>query len=64
MEFIDWTWYRIIVPLIGLSILIFVHEWGHYWVARRNDVRVEVFSIGFGREIFGWTNEAGTRWKR
>ena len=63
MEFIDWTWNYIIVFLIVLSALIFVHEWGHYWVARRNGVRVEVFSIGFGPEVFGRTNEAGTRWK-
>ena len=63
MEFIDWTWNYIIVFLIVLSVLIFVHEWGHYWVARRNGVRVEVFSIGFGPEVTGWTNEAGTRWK-
>ena len=63
MEFIDWTWNYVIVFLIVLSVLIFVHEWGHYWVARRNGVRVEVFSIGFGPEVTGWTNEAGTRWK-
>ena len=63
MEFIDWTWNYIIVFLLVLSALIFVHEWGHYWVARRNSVRVEVFSIGFGPELYGWTNNAGTRWK-
>ena len=57
MEFIDWTWNYIIVFLIVLSVLIFVHEWGHYWVARRNGVRVEVFSIGFGPEVTGWTND-------
>lgn len=49
--------------LVVLTILVFVHEWGHYWVARRCGVRVETFSIGFGREIFGWTDKAGTRWK-
>ena len=63
MNFFDFTWNYIIVFLIVLTILIYVHEWGHYWVARRNGVRVEVFSIGFGPEVFGWTNEAGTRWK-
>jgi regulator of sigma E protease len=63
MGFFGFTWYFIVVFLIVLSILIYVHEWGHYWVAKRNGVRVEVFSIGFGPEIFGWTNEAGTRWK-
>ncbi len=46
-----------------LSVVVFVHEFGHYWVARRNGVRVEVFSIGFGPEIFGWNDGHGTRWK-
>lgn len=49
--------------LIVLSILVFVHELGHYWIARRNGVKVEVFSIGFGPELFGWTARSGTRWK-
>jgi regulator of sigma E protease len=49
--------------LIVLTVLVFVHELGHYWVARRNGVRIEVFSIGFGSELFGWTDRAGTRWK-
>ncbi|MEX0693421.1 MAG: RIP metalloprotease RseP [Rhodospirillales bacterium] len=49
--------------LLVLSIIVFVHEWGHYWVARRNGVRVEVFSIGFGPEIFGWHDKSGTRWR-
>ena len=49
--------------LIVLSILVFVHEWGHYIVARLCGVRVEVFSIGFGKEIFGWTDKKDTRWK-
>ncbi|MBL8806571.1 MAG: RIP metalloprotease RseP [Rhodospirillales bacterium] len=53
-----------VVPFIlVLSVLVFVHELGHFWVARRCGVKVEVFSIGFGREIFGWTDRAGTRWK-
>src|SRR3954449_9139347 len=53
-----------VVPfLIVLTVLVFVHELGHYWVARRCGVRVEVFSIGFGPELFGWYDKAGTRWK-
>ena len=63
MGIFGFTWYFIIVFLIVLSVLVYVHEWGHYWVAKRNGVRVETFSIGFGPEIFGWTNAAGTRWK-
>lgn len=49
--------------LVVLTVLVFVHELGHYWVARRCGVRVETFSIGFGPELFGWTDRAGTRWK-
>jgi len=49
--------------LCVLTVLVFVHELGHYLVARWNRVRVEVFSIGFGPELFGWTDRAGTRWK-
>lgn len=49
--------------LAVLTALVFVHELGHYLVARWNGVRVEVFSIGFGPEIFGWNDKAGTRWK-
>ncbi len=53
-----------IVPFLAvLTALVFVHELGHYLVARWNGVRVEVFSIGFGPEIFGWNDRAGTRWK-
>jgi regulator of sigma E protease len=49
--------------LIVLTVLVFVHELGHYLVARYNKVKIEVFSIGFGPEIFGWYDGAGTRWK-
>jgi regulator of sigma E protease len=53
-----------IVPfLVILTVLVFVHEFGHYFIARWNGVRVEVFSIGFGPELFGWWDRAGTRWK-
>jgi regulator of sigma E protease len=53
-----------LVPfLVVLTILVFVHELGHYLVARWNKVRIETFSIGFGPELFGWTDRAGTRWK-
>ena len=49
--------------LFILTVLVFVHEMGHYLLARRNGVRVEVFSVGFGPELFGWTDQAKTRWK-
>lgn len=53
-----------VIPfLIVLTILVFVHELGHYLIARYNKVKIEVFSIGFGPELFGWYDRAGTRWK-
>ncbi len=53
----------ILPVLVVLTILVFFHELGHYWVARKNGVRVEVFSIGFGPELFGWNDSHETRWK-
>jgi regulator of sigma E protease len=49
--------------LVIISIIVFLHEFGHYAAARLCGVKVEAFAIGFGKEIFGWTNKAGTRWK-
>jgi|TARA_B100000287_G_scaffold99074_1_gene91126 regulator of sigma E protease len=53
-----------VIPfLIILTILVFVHELGHYLAAIFNGVKVDVFSIGFGKELFGFTDNSGTRWK-
>ena len=56
-----------ITSLIGffvvLTPLIFIHELGHYFAAVRSGVKVEAFSIGFGPEIFGFTDKKNTRWK-
>lgn len=49
--------------ILVLSILVFVHEWGHYIVARMCGVHVNMFSIGFGKEIWGFNDKSGTRWK-
>jgi regulator of sigma E protease len=57
-------WTGWIIPfLFGLSVVVFFHELGHFLVARRCGVRVLVFSIGFGPELFGFTDRRGTRWK-
>jgi regulator of sigma E protease len=56
------VWY-VGIFLVVLTVLVFVHELGHYLIARRSGVRIEVFSIGFGPELFGWYDRAGTRWK-
>ena len=53
-----------IIPfLVLLGVLISIHEFGHYWAARRCGVRILAFSIGFGPELFGWTDRSGTRWR-
>ncbi|HZQ00582.1 MAG TPA: RIP metalloprotease RseP [Reyranella sp.] len=49
--------------VLVLTLLVFVHEFGHYWVGRRFGIHAEVFSIGFGPELLGWTDRNGTRWK-
>ena len=46
-----------------LGPLVLLHELGHYLVARMFDIKSDVFSIGFGKEVFGWTDSRGTRWK-
>ncbi|WP_341702488.1 RIP metalloprotease RseP [Ferrovibrio sp.] len=63
MEFVTNLASYIVPFVVVLTIIVFVHELGHYWVARRCGVRVEVFSIGFGPELFGWNDRNGTRWK-
>ena len=53
-----------IVPFIILIlIVVFIHEYGHYYFAKKYGVGVTDFSIGFGQEIFGWNDKSGTRWK-
>jgi regulator of sigma E protease len=49
--------------LVVLTVVVFIHELGHFWVGRLCGVGVTAFSIGFGRELFGWTDRHGTRWK-
>ncbi len=63
IEFLNHGLTYIVPFLVILTVLVFVHEFGHYLIARWNGVRVEVFSIGFGPEVFGWWDRAGTRWK-
>ena len=53
-----------IVPfLILILVVVFIHEYGHYYFARKYGVGVTDFSIGFGKELFGWNDKSGTRWK-
>ncbi len=63
MEFLAGIWNYVVVFLVILTIVVFIHEAGHFLVARYNGVKVEVFSIGFGPEIWGYTAKSGTRWR-
>lgn len=49
--------------VVVLSTIVFIHEFGHYIVAKWCGVKIEAFSIGFGKELFGYTDKSGTRWK-
>ena len=63
MDIVNLIWTNGLSFIFILSVIVFIHEMGHYLVARYNGVRIDVFSIGFGREIFGWNDSTGTRWK-
>ncbi len=56
--------FNFIIPFIILiTLVVFIHEYGHYYFARRYGVGVTDFSIGFGKELFGFKDKNGTRWK-
>lgn len=46
--------------IVALGILVFVHEYGHYWVAKKNGVKVLKFAVGFGKPIYTWRSKSGT----
>jgi regulator of sigma E protease len=48
---------------VVLTLIVFVHEMGHYLVARWNGIAIQTFSLGFGRELFGFNDRNGTRWR-
>jgi regulator of sigma E protease len=60
---IAWTPMGLPAFLFVITLVVFFHELGHFLVARYFGVTVEVFSVGFGKEIFGWNDKHGTRWK-
>ncbi|BAE51295.1 RIP metalloprotease RseP [Paramagnetospirillum magneticum] len=57
------VWYYVVIFLVILTVVVFVHELGHFLIARWNGVKVEVFSIGFGPEVWGRVAADGTRWR-
>ena len=46
-----------------ISVIVFVHEFGHYLLAKWAGVKIEVFSLGFGKELVGFNDRSGTRWR-
>jgi len=62
-EFFQWVWANGLAFVFILSVVVFIHELGHYLAAKRAGVRVEVFSLGFGPELWGWNDRSGTRWR-
>ncbi len=55
--------YYLLSFILVISVIVFIHEYGHYIVAKLCKVKIEVFSIGFGKECFGFNDRSGTRWK-
>jgi len=49
--------------ILAISLLVFIHEFGHYYVAKMFGVKIEEFSIGFGKELFSKIDKAGVKWK-
>ncbi len=62
-EFIYWLFSYILPFVAVLSVIVFVHEMGHYWVARWSGIAIHTFSVGFGPELVGRTDRLGTRWR-
>ena len=62
-ELLQFVWTNGLAFVFILMVVVFIHEFGHYWVARRAGVRIEVFSIGFGPELWGRNDRHGTRWR-
>ena len=55
--------FTLLVFVAVIGVLVFIHELGHYLAGRSFGVKADAFSIGFGRELLGWTDGQGTRWK-
>src|SRR5258706_11507643 len=62
-NFISWVGLGLPAFLFVITLVVFFHELGHFVVARLCGVAVDVFSIGFGRELIGFNDRKGTRWR-
>jgi regulator of sigma E protease len=55
--------YTALIFFFVIGLLVFIHEFGHYGMGRLFGMKVDTFAVGFGREVLGWTDKRGTRWK-
>jgi regulator of sigma E protease len=62
-DLLGWATTGLPAFLFVITVVVFFHELGHFAMARLFGVSVDAFSIGFGRELLGWTDKRGTRWK-
>ncbi|MEL6751989.1 MAG: RIP metalloprotease RseP [Pseudomonadota bacterium] len=60
---VDFAIFKVLPFIAVLTLVVFIHELGHFLVARWNGITVEAFSVGFGPELFGWNDSKGTRWR-
>jgi regulator of sigma E protease len=58
-----WTVFYLLAFIVALSVIVFIHEQGHFLVGRWCGVKAEVFAVGLGKELIGFTDRYGTRWK-
>ena len=63
MAFLQLILHNILSFVVIISVIVFIHEFGHFLVARMCGVKIDEFAIGFGRELIGFTDKGGTRWK-
>ncbi len=52
---------KILIAVLILAVIVFVHEMGHFLIARLNGIEVVEFTVGFGPKLFGWTTKGGTK---
>ena len=63
LDFPIWLLSYVVPFLAVLTVIVFIHEMGHYLVARWNGIAIQTFSVGFGPELIGWNDKQGTRWR-
>ena len=63
MEWLINAVYYVVPFIVLLGVLVFVHELGHYLMAKFTGVKVDEFSIGFGKKLWGFTDRSGTEWQ-